>query len=338
MLMQREGRYASWFAILLAGAAWSPPSLLRADEAIRAGIIGCDTSHAVAFTKFINAADATGPRGRVQVVAAYPGGSDDIPSSRDRVDGFVKQLREMDVEIVDSIDALLAKVDVVLLESVDGRKHLEQVEPVFAAKKRVFIDKPLAGNLADAMRIVELAKQHDAEWFTSSSLRFGRPATELATKESLGEITGCDVYAPCNLEPHHVDLYWYGVHGVETLFTIMGPGCERVSRVHTEGTDVAVGVWKDGRIGVFRGIRAGKQDYGATAFGTKGIASSSGAPDGYGPLVEEICEFFVSGKAPVDPEITLEIFAFMTAADDSKRLDGASVRLDETLKKAHSQK
>lgn len=304
-----------------------------AAEALRAGIIGCDTSHCVAFTGLINAEDATGPRAQVQVVAAYPGGSDDIPASRDRVEGFTEKLRSMDVEIVDSIDALLEKVDVVLLESVDGRVHLEQVRPVFAAGKRVFIDKPLAGSLADAIEIARLGEEHGVPWFSSSSMRYGRPAAPFADDPKIGAITGCDVFAPCHLEPHHPDLFWYGVHGVEGLFTLMGPGCETVTRVHVDGADVVVGKWSDGRIGTFRGLRDGAADYGVTVFGEKGIGSDKGAV-GYGPLIEKVCEFFVTGEPPVDAAVTVEMFAFMEAADESKRRGGEPVRIDETMEAA----
>lgn len=307
--------------------------LSRAAEPLRAGIIGTDTSHCIGFTELINAPDATGHRTQVQVVAAFPGGSDDIPSSRDRVAGYSEQLRGMGVEIVDSIDALLSKVDVVLLESLDGRTHLPQVRPVFAAGKRVFIDKPLGGSLADAVTIARLAKERDVPWFSSSGLRYTGPAKSLGGNPDIGEVLGCDVFAPCSLEPHHPDLYWYGVHGVECLYTLMGPGCESVSRVHAKDADIVAGQWRDGRLATFRGLRTGAQDYGATLFGTKSIASARGF-DGYGPLVEEICKFFVTGKAPIEPSVTLEMFAFMEAADESKRRGGVPVRIDATLEAA----
>jgi hypothetical protein len=310
---------------------WGPLAAV-ATEPLRAGIIGCDTSHVVVFTQLINAASATGPRADVEVVAAYPGGSDDLPASRDRLQGFVEKLKGMDVEIVDSIDELLNKVDVVLLESVDGRKHLEQARPVLASGKPVFIDKPLAGSLADAVRIVNLADKHNAPWFSSSSLRFCAP-TEIADEASIGKLTGCNVFGPCDLEKHHPDFFWYGIHGVECLFTFMGPGCETVSRTHTDGTDIAVGVWKDGRVGVFRGLRQGAKANGVTVFGDEAIKSASDF-GGYEQLVDEICKFFVTREPPVKPEVTLEILAFMEAADESKRRDGVAVRLDESLETA----
>ena len=164
----------------------------------------------------------------------------------------------------------------VLLESVDGRPHLEQARPVFQARKPVFIDKPVAGTLADAIAIFDLAKETGTPCFSSSSLRFSPGIAGMRKNPKVGDVLGCDAYGPCSLEEHHPDLFWYGVHGVETLFTIMGTGCESVSRLQTEGTDLAAGVWKDGRVGTFRGIRKGPYDYGATVFGDKGIAPSGG--------------------------------------------------------------
>jgi predicted dehydrogenase len=302
---------------------------------LRAGIIGLDTSHVVAFTKTLNNPKAEGVLSRVRVVAAYPGGSADIPDSRDRLEGFTKTLRDkFGVEIVDSIDELLKKVDVVLLESVDGRPHLEQVKPVFRAKKPVFIDKPVAGSLADAVEIYRLAKKSGTPCFSSSSLRFSASIRGARTDPKFGGVLGCDAYGPCSLEPHHPDLFWYGIHGVETLFTIMGPGCESAARVKADNADFVIGKWKDGRIGTFRGMRKGKYDFGAMVFGTKANGSSGRYEGGYEPLLIEICTFFESGKPPVAAEETLEIYAFMEAADESKRQGGKPVTLASVLDRA----
>lgn len=303
---------------------------------IRLGIIGLDTSHVIAFTKAFNDANDSGELAGITVVAAYPGGSDDLPASRDRVENYTAEVRKMGVKIVDSIDTLLTMVDAVLLESVDGRPHLEQVKPVLAAKKPVFIDKPVAGSLADAVAIFDLAQSAGVPCFTSSSLRFSPGIQAMRNDSAVGEVLGCDAYGPCPLEPHHPDLFWYGIHGVETLFTIMGTGCETVTRLHTDDTDVVVGVWQDGRIGTFRGIRKGAADYGATVFGSKAIRPS-GSYAGYQPLVVEIARFFRTGKAPVSAEETLEIFAFMQAADDSKRDGGKAVSIRATLDRARAE-
>jgi hypothetical protein len=291
----------------------------------------------VAFTKLLNDPQVKGELAGLRIVAAYPGGSQDIPSSRDRVAGYTNELREKHgVEIVDSIDELLARVDVVLLESVDGRPHLAQARPVFQARKPVFIDKPVAGTLADAIAIYDLARETGTPCFSSSSLRFSPGIAGMKANPKVGDVLGCDAYGPCHLEEHHPDLYWYGVHGVETLFTIMGTGCQSVSRLQTEGTDLVAGVWNGGRIGTFRGLREGKSDYGATVFGSKGIAQSGGYA-GYEPLVVEICRFFRSGKPPVSAEETVEIFAFMEAADESKRQGGKPVSIESVMAKARAE-
>lgn len=310
-----------------------PVAVAEDANVLRAGIIGLDTSHVVAFTKAFNDSEAEGDLADVEIVAAFPGGSPDIPSSRDRIEGFTEQLREMGVEIVESIDLLLTKVDVVLLESVDGRPHLDQVKPVFAAGKPVFIDKPVAGTLADAVEIFRLAEEYDVPCFSSSSLRFSPGIAGMRDDEAIGNVTGCVSFGPCSLEEHHPDLFWYGVHGVEILFTIMGTGCETVSRVQTGTVEVVTGTWGDGRVGTFRGIKEGKTEYGAFVFGEKGIGRSGGY-SGYQPLVVEIARFFKSGEAPVNAAETIEMFAFMEAADESKRQGGAPVKLADVLKRA----
>jgi predicted dehydrogenase len=301
-----------------------------AAEPLRIGIIGCDTSHATAFTKVFNSPESGPEFARMRVVAAFPVGSPDIPDSINRLPGYTEELRTAGIEIVDSIPALLDRVDVVLIESVDGRPHLEQARPVIAAGKPLFIDKPVAGTLADAIEIYRLAAEKKVPCFSSSSLRYSPGIAGMVRNAAVGEILGCDAFGPCSLEAHHPDLFWYGVHGVEVLFTIMGPGCQTVSRTHTDDTELVVGVWKDGRIGTFRGSRTGPHNYGAMVFGSAGIVPSGGF-GGYEPLVSEIAKFFRSGKPPVSAEQTLELFAFMEAADESKRQGGKAVTLAEVI-------
>jgi hypothetical protein len=322
-------------AASLALAASSAAAQER-DRPLRVGIIGLDTSHVVAFTRLLNNPQSSGDLAGVQVVAAYPGGSPDIPASKDRLEGFTKSVQGMGVEIVDSIDALLTKVDAVLLESVDGRPHLEQARPVIKAGKPLFIDKPVAGSLADAIEIYRLAAEHKVPCFSSSSLRFYPGVQAMRSNPAVGDVVGCDAYGPCSLESNHPDLFWYGIHGVETLFTIMGPGCVSVTRVQTDGTELVTGVWKGGRIGTYRGIRQGRSSSGAVVFGSKAVAPADMQGGGYQQLVAEICKFFRTGKPPVSAEETIEIFAFMEAADESKRQGGGPVTLEAVLAKARS--
>jgi predicted dehydrogenase len=299
-------------------------------QVVRVGIIGLDTSHVVEFTKTFNDPTNPGHIPGIRVVAAFKGGSPDIEASRSRVDKFTAELRDKwKIEIVNDIPTLCTMVDAVLLESVDGRPHLEQVRPVVAAKKPVFIDKPLAASYKDAKEIAQLAKEAGVPWFSSSSLRFWEETQRLKNPEGVGKILSYSVYGPSPTEPHHPDMMWYGIHAVEMLFTLLGPGCESVSRVSTEGEDVVVGKWKEGRLGVMRGFRNGLHDYGIILFGDKSILHSEPRPSSYRPLLVEIATFFRTRVPPVKPEETLEIIAFMEAADISKARGGAAVPLSE---------
>jgi predicted dehydrogenase len=297
-----------------------------ATKALRAGIIGTDTSHVPAFT----ATFAAHPEWKIKVVAAFKGGSPDLPTSANRVDGFAKTIQDKHgVEIVDSIEALLAKVDVVLLESVDGRPHLAQVTPVLKAGKPVFVDKPLAASLEDARRILQIARETGTPLFSSSSSRFHSEIARLRDNPGVGKVTR--VQASYTLSPlaFHPDLYFYGIHGVEALYAVMGTGCVAVSRKIEGNTDITTCKWKDGRVGVYHGIlKTGEKLPMIQVSGDKGTAASSGS-EGYEGLVKVIAEFFQTGRPPFDPAQTLEVFEFMTAAQLSKERGGAEVPLAE---------
>jgi hypothetical protein len=301
---------------------------------IRLGIIGTDTSHVIAFTKFFN--DPLSPDhvpGAV-IVAAYKGGSPDIESSAKRVNGYAEELRtKWKIKFYPDIAELCKNVDGILLESVDGRVHLEQVKPVFAAHKPVFIDKPLASTLADAREIARLGKESGTPWFSESSLRYG-----IATQMKVPDIQGVITWGPGPLEPHHqLDLSWYAIHPIEMLYALMVKGCVEVTRTYSEDVDVITGRWKDGRIGTVRALRP-YGTYGAVVFRAKPkteksegstIADQSNPKmtEGYRPMLVDIVKFFETKEPPVSNEETLEVFAFMDAAQRSKEAGGTPQKL-----------
>jgi len=238
---------------------------------MRVGIIGLDTSHSIAFTKVLNDPEARPDVSHCRVVAAYPHGSPDIESSTSRIPKYTAEIRQLGVQIVSSIDELLEQVDCVLLgvqivssidelleqvdcvllETNDGRPHREQVIPVLKAGKRVFIDKPMAASLADVLAIFRASRHHNVPLFSASSLRYGKNS-QAVRAGSIGQVTFCQTHSPCHIEKTHPDLFWYGIHGVESLFTIMGTGCQTVRRLNTEeGTIKVEGTWLNGRTGVF---------------------------------------------------------------------------------------
>jgi predicted dehydrogenase len=329
--------------VRLAVVAFACACFARAEEAPKkVGIIGLDTSHVVAFTTTLNQgpknpADATKFAG-FRVTHAYAQGSKDIVESTARVPEYTAKLKGMGVTIVDSIEKLCAEVDCILLESNDGRVHLEQVLPVLRSGKPVFIDKPIAASLADVIRIQDAARKSGSVYFCSSSLRYAA-GTQAVARGSIGKVKSVLATSPAPLEPHHVDLYWYGVHGCETLYTVLGTGCVSVKRgKSTDGLIEVTGTWSDGRVGVFRELdrKAKGGPYGGHAIGEKGEADI-GKFDGYEVLLEAVVKMFRTGQAPVSPEETLELYAFMEAADESKRQGGAEVRVADVLAKARAE-
>lgn len=329
------GLVVSLVFVAVAGGGGAP----AATATLRVGLIGLDTSHAVEFTRILNDPNHPHHVAGARVVAAFKGGSPDVEASATRIERFTAEVTtKWGVALVDSIEALCLEVDAVMLTSVDGRQHLAQVRPVFAARKRVFIDKPLAGSFKDAQVIARLSRETGTPFFSSSSLRFQPELQALRGSPELGEVVGAATHGPCPIHTYVPDLFWYGIHAVEMLYTLMGPGVETVTRVHTADADVVVGRWKDGRLGVMRGHRTGAQTYGAVAYGRKAILSFGvPRPDApkepslpaYPALLEATLAFFRTGVPPVPPEETVEIMAFMEAADLSKARQGAPVALRE---------
>ena len=302
-------------------------------EAMRIGIIGCDTSHVTAFTKVLHDESEPYHVAGGRVVAAYPSFSRDVANSKNRVEGFTSELREnWQVNICQSVEEVLEQVDVVLLESVDGRRHLAELRPVVEAGKPVFVDKPFAANLADAKEMVRLLNEAGVGCFSSSALRFDPNVKALLDQMQPGEILACDAFGPAPLEPTNPGLFWYGIHGVEMLYTLMGAGCKSVCCTSTDDYDLVVGCWGD-RIGTVRGVRAGKSDYEATVFcegGVHHVARNREVPI-YAGLLAQIMEFFRTGRAPVGLDETLEIMAFMEAALVSSQNGGRPVDLGGML-------
>ena len=290
---------------------------------LKIGMVGLDTSHVIAFTRVLNDATDKNHVAGARMIAAVKDSSPDVESSYTRVDKYTAELTDKwGVKLYPTVTELCRHVDAVMIENVDGRPHLKHAIDVIKAGKPLFLDKPLAGTLADCVKIYRLAKRHNVPVFSSSSLRFAK-ATLAARAGKHGKVLRCETFSPAALEPHHPDLFWYGIHGVESLFTVMGSGCVSIKRGTTKDGKIEVtGTWKDGRIGTFR---EGK-GYGGTAKCESG-EHAVGGYDGYAPLVEAVVKFFKTGKSPVAARETLEIYAFMQAADDSKAANGKEVPL-----------
>lgn len=346
--------FIAWATLAVLGSLTSDVGCHAADP-VRVGILGIDNFGSVAYTEFLNRPHAEGVFEGVRVVAAYPIGSPDYPDSDKLVASWQDQLTKMyqnpkdpkdavpPIEFVNSTEELLKKCDAVMIFSMDGRLHLKQAEAVLKAGKRLFISRPLASSPEDAVAIYKLSAETKTPCWSSSQHRFSGGFSGMRNHPEVGRVIGCDVYGGWTVSAPDADKFTRPLHSIETLYTIMGgPGVVSVTCTSTPTTELITALWKDGRVGTYRGIKEGAVKYSATVFGEKGVSTSGiyghGVPVngivpttdkyvGYEGLATEIAKFLKGGPIPVSHAETLEIFALMQAAEESKAQNGAVVRL-----------
>lgn len=320
------------------------------DKPVRVGVLGVDNYQSIAYTALFNDPKVTGDLAGLRVTVCYPDeASADIPESVANYPKWKERIPTYGVELVDSIDALLARCDAVMMMSLDGRKHREQAAAVLKAGKRLYIGRPLANSLADALAILENAEKSGTPMFSSSQHRFSPGFIGMRNHPEVGTVLGCDVYGGYDLKSSTNDPLPIPLHSIETLYTIMGAGCDRVSCVSTPRAEVWTCQWEDGRVGTFRGIKEGAVKYSATVFGEKGVSTAGvyghGVPEkgvvplkdkymGYEGIAIEMAKFFKGGPSPVAIAETREIFLLLQAALESRARDGATVRLEEMAGRA----
>lgn len=346
-MMQRIALFAAAFVfVLMLGA-----EPLHAADPVRVGILGFDNYQAIEYAAFFNNPKAEGDLAGLRVVAAYPVTSADYPESAVLTERWQAQLLNQfkgqpdappPVEIVNSIEELLKRCDAVMIWSLDGRKHLSQATAVLNAGKPLFIGRPLASSPADAVAIFKLAQERKVPCWSCSQHRYSPGFIGMRNHAEVGKVIGCDVYGGYDLKATESDQFIRPLHSLETLYTIMGPGCVKASCTSTPTVESITAVWSDGRVGTYRGIKIGAVKYSATVFGEKGVSTAGiyghGVPVqgivptedkymGYGGLAIELAKFFKTGNPPVNAAETLEIFALLQAAEESRAQNGAFVPL-----------
>jgi hypothetical protein len=308
---------------------------LMADP-LRIGLIGLDTSHAEQFTMRLN--DPANPNhvpgGRV--VAAFPTGSPDLPESISRLPEFTAILKDKyGVRMVDSIPALCAEVDAVMILSLDGRPHLDQAKEVMTFGKPIFVDKPVAANLKDIVQMYVLAEKMQIPLFSASALRWYQGVVEVANAKSTPPQAAIS-WGPAPTIAHHPDLYFYAIHATEALFTVMGTGCDHVTRTTTPAESVVTGIWTGNRTGSLHALHKlpmHSTSYKLVRFDGEDVFEQKTQGD-YNPMLREIIKFFTTKVAPVTPAQTIEIYGFLQAAEESRRLGGVPVSIRNVLTQA----
>ncbi|MDC3412168.1 Gfo/Idh/MocA family protein [Terrihalobacillus insolitus] len=287
------------------------------------GMIGLDTSHVIAFTKLLHNQSGKYHVKGGKVVAAFPDGSPDFALSMSRLDKFTQELKQTyGVKIVDSMKAVVEESDAILIESVDGAQHLEQLQKIASCRKPIFIDKPLSLSSQEADVMIRLADKYETPIMSSSALRFAEGLQAVIHAFPDRHVVGADCFGPMYLEEEQPGFFWYGIHTIEMLYSLLGAGIKEVTTESNSDYDVITGVWKDGRIGTVRGNRVGNEQFGAVIHyddGSEYVAIKSSDKPFYASLLEEIICFFRDGNSRVHLQETREMILFIEAANKSKQ-------------------
>ncbi len=290
-------------------------------KVLKVGIVGLD-GHGPVFTQQVNGAAQAVQGLRVEAAWPYPSAM----ISGKQLAKNVETVRKLGVAIVTNPEELAAGVDGILILHDDGSKHLELAR-MFADKgKPLFVDKPLEASVAKARALLNLCRKHGGKVFSASSLRFTPEMQKVLADKKGGRILSAMTYSPFSLRPTMPGWIYYAIHAVEPLYALLGSGCRDVRCVDHEHGPVAIGTWKDGRLGIARGIRKGVHGYGFTVWKEKKTQTATiDVEKIYQELLKQIKKFFETGKPPVPSEESIEVIAFMEAANKSMTKGGRPV-------------
>ncbi len=277
-------------------------------EVIRIGMLGIENSHAIALTNLWQG-DAP-PQDRVpgaRVVACLFQGRTDEDAADERT--RLEQLKAVGVEKVFSRPQdMLGEVDAVAVVSRAGNEHLSLAEPFLRAGLPTFVDKPLATDLEVARRIVALAREHNAPLFSASSVRYAQETMEYQRKrEEIGAARTGSVWSPASR-----DLAFYGVHAIELMSALWGPGAKWVSAFHSEDQHLAWVGYESGATFAVHLVRYGTPGFGFTYLGERQSGSGAVTPS-YVRLCHLMTRMFQDRQTPLDPAVSLESIAILEA-------------------------
>ncbi len=289
-------------------------------DIFRLGVIGVDSSHLPEFTRRIKALNESG-ESRCKVTALWDPGNHDLPNAPT----WKKQAEEMGVSPIASCDAMLDQVEGVLVLAVNGNKHAALARAALERGLPTYIDKPLTCDLNQARQLLAMARKSSARCYSASSLRFAAEI-ESIKRGALGKLHAIDAFGPGELHESMAGLFFYGVHTIDMVDAIWGPGVKRVSAIHMSDRDLLDLEYNDGRYARLRMERKGSYDFGATVHGEKGLTQFKvDFADVYNRLVKGMVRFFAGGPAPAAMRDIVENVAVMEAGNQSMSRDGAWV-------------
>ncbi len=283
---------------------------------IKIAVIGLDTSHSVSYPALMQ-----GPKriiSGMKVETCFPFLTPF--TTKKTLAERSEKLAALGVKVTENWDEALDGCDAVMLEINDGSFHLEYFKKVAALGKPVFLDKPLAATLADGRAIMRLARKHQTRVWSSSSIPF-TAEFEKVPKE-VPEVRLAHMFGPLGIAPAGDSLIWYGVHVVESIQRLMGPGALNVRAIETPYSIAGIISYADDRQALMETVKKtgyyGGRAQGFLSGGEQKIYSF--VCDNSKPkknFMQAIKSFFQGGPAPVSMASTFEGLAIMAAARKS---------------------
>lgn len=290
-------------------------------EDVRVGLLGIENSHSAAYTRLWQgeAPPEERVRGARVVVCLNQNRTDQDADDEKK---FLAQLKEMGVEkVVERPEEMLGLVDAAAIVSRAGSEHLRLAEPFLKAGLPTFVDKPMTSDLADGRKMLALAKAHEAPLFSASAVRYYHEITDWQNnRDEYGAVHTGSVWSPASR-----DLGFYGIHAIEMMSALWGPGAKWVSAFHSENKHLAWVGYEHGGVYAVHLVRYCYPGFGFTYLGEKKSGSGVAATGGYGPICRLMTQMFHDRKSPLDPRISLESVAILEAFGKSK--NGAVVDL-----------
>lgn len=229
--------------------------------------------------------------------------------------------------VVSRMEDVIGEVDAVIISTDDGADHVRRARPFVEAGLPVFVDKPMATTRAELEQFASWRRQ-GARILSSSGMRYAPEVEELR-----GEEWRWMTSLTCKSWER------YGIHALEPVFTVTGPGFVDVRCEAQTGSDIVYCRHANGTQATIAAIDDAVGSFGVLhAYGVKDQRTIS-MRDTYsafrGQLVA-VVDWLRSGRDPYPFAETLELMAILIAAIESREKDGKRIAVASILDKINS--
>lgn len=229
--------------------------------------------------------------------------------------------------VVPRPEDVIGQVDAAIIATDDGDDHVRRARPFIEAGLPVFVDKPMAINVPDLRQFVRWHRE-GARILSNSGMRYAPEIREMAGRRAgLGELRWITSFTCKTWER-------YGIHALEAIQPLVGPGFESARTIHRGGSDIVHVAHRGGAQLTVAAIHDAFGSFGAVhLYGTQDQTAVT-LRDTYGAFRGQLAAFidFVrTGARPYPFEETVELMAALIAGIRSREAGGCPVAIEEII-------